>query len=331
MKSKILFAFGIWLGSLWTANSQNVSDFSWFSDDAQWYYGIADDGMGSGVGCIHMSVAGDTLLQGRKCRKLMIEACDGAYETIYEYVYSDSEKLYYYNLEADDFFLLLDFSAKAGDTVWVHRTSFVPNPGFDPYQRWKMVVDEVENPYPFMAYVIKAVDAVEMGGQSLRRQSVEPVRQRMTNEDKEDSWWMFPGWSAPYNYIVENIGSLGGFWGETYGLYPEWGTCWLRCFSMDGKTYLTDGQCDNVGTEKHSDPIKVCDVFLDDHRNALVIEGLEENGVQLELYDILGKRVLAVEVDGSTIDVSKLPAGGFLYRLQKNGKVLQAGKIVKSL
>lgn len=82
---------------------------------------------------------------------------------------------------------------------------------------------------------------------------------------------------------------------------------------------------------KNPDPVKVCDVFLDNHRQTLVIEGLEEKGVQLELYDILGKRVLAVEVDDSPIDVSGLSTGGYLYCLQKGGKVLQTGKIVKSL
>lgn len=81
---------------------------------------------------------------------------------------------------------------------------------------------------------------------------------------------------------------------------------------------------------KNTAPVKVCEVFIDNHRHALVIEGLEEKGVELELYDILGKRVLAVEVDVSPIDVSGLSAGGFLYRLQKGGKVLQTGKIVKA-
>ncbi len=46
--------------------------------------------------------------------------------------------------------------------------------------------------------------------------------------------------------------------------------------------------------------------FFGNHRQTLVIEGLEEKGIQLELYDIPGKRVLAMEVDGFPIDVSGL-------------------------
>ena len=57
---------------------------------------------------------------------------------------------------------------------------------------------------------------------------------------------------------------------------------------------------------KNTAPVKVCDVFIDNHRHALFIEGLEEKGIELELYDIPGKRVLAMEVDRFPIDVSGL-------------------------
>ncbi len=39
------------------------------------------------------------------------------------------------------------------------------------------------------------------------------------------------------------------FFGETELVYPEMGSYRLRCFSAEGKTYLTDGKCDNVAVE----------------------------------------------------------------------------------
>ncbi|MDE5574829.1 MAG: hypothetical protein K2I87_03845, partial [Bacteroidales bacterium] len=116
MKFRIFPEIGIVLASLMPIYAQEGMESFRFAEDAQWYYSIADDGMGSGVGCIHMSVSGDTVLMGKKCRRLMIESCDGSYETICEYVYSVGEKLFYYNMAAQDFFLLLDLSAKPGDT-----------------------------------------------------------------------------------------------------------------------------------------------------------------------------------------------------------------------
>ncbi|MDE5574947.1 MAG: hypothetical protein K2I87_04455, partial [Bacteroidales bacterium] len=128
MKSKSITAFLVWsIVSSSLVSAQEITSnvmqeglqhqgSSWFMEGSQWYYEIADDGMGSGVGCIHMSVSGDTVLMGKTCRRLMIESCDGSYETICEYVYSAGEKLFYYNMAAQDFFLLLDLSAKPGDT-----------------------------------------------------------------------------------------------------------------------------------------------------------------------------------------------------------------------
>lgn len=226
-------------------SAQEISDFSRFAEDAQWYYEIANDGMGSGVGCIHMSVAGDTLLEGRKCQRLRIESCDGAYETLYEYVYPYGEKLYYYNFSARDFFLLLDFSAQVGDTVWVHTDTFTPNPGFDPYQRWKLY--DIDH-FPFMAYRITDVDMVNMGGKTLKRQSAQPIAVRNTEHGEEYSEWMFPSWHQ--GYIMAGIGSLGGFFGEVWGLYPEWGECRLYCFSADKQNYISDGECGNASTER---------------------------------------------------------------------------------
>lgn len=226
----------------------------WFPEGAEWYYGITDDGMGSGTGCIHMMVAKDTLFAGRLCKQLRLEACDGAYETLYEYVYPCGDSLFYYNYAEENFFLLLDLSAKKGDTVWVHPSGFIPNLGFDPYMRWKIYgvgnePDDIRSHYRFMAYKIKSVDTVIMGEKTLRRQHAEAITTRNDNGEQTHSDWFFPGMGIDCGYIVEGLGSLCGFWGESWGWIPEWGLMWLRCFFAEGKTYMTDGKCDNAAVE----------------------------------------------------------------------------------
>lgn len=253
MKTKffLLSVLFLFIGENAVLHAQKSQDSSWFMDGSQWYYYIADDGMGSGEGCIRMSLAGDTLLGEHVCQRLMMESCDGSYETIYEYVYSVGEKLFYYNVAAKDFFMLLDLSAQPGDTVWVHTESFVPNPGFDPYRRWEKVAADFSDPsecFPFMAYKIDSVDTLNIGGKTLKRQSAQPVTNRTTEHGEENSLWMFPGWH--HEYIIEGIGSLGGFFGEVWGLYPEWGKCQLRCFSVNGQNYISNGECGNTSIER---------------------------------------------------------------------------------
>ena len=92
-----------------------------------------------------MTVVKDTLFAGCPCKQLQLEACDGKFETLYEYVYPCGDSLFYYNYAAQDFFLLLNLSAKTGDTIWIHDSAFIPNPGFDPYHLWGFNYDEYDS------------------------------------------------------------------------------------------------------------------------------------------------------------------------------------------
>ena len=293
---------------------------SWFMESSQWYYEIADDGMGSGVGCIHMSVSGDTVLDGKKCRRLMIESCDGSYETVYEYVYSAGEKLLYYNVAAEDFFLLLDLSAKPGDTVWVHTKAFVPNPGFDPYQRWKRYDTDS---FSFMAYQITAVDTVNMGDKSLKRQSACPITVRNTEYGEEHSEWMFPGWHQ--DYIIEGIGSLGGFFGEVWGLYPEWGKCRLRCFSAEGKTFLSDGNCGETANETDKETFGLR-IYPNPVGEVLHVAGEYRT---LFITDLIGKRIGKEWQNVESVDMTGLPGGFYLLHITLTDGRKQVLKVMK--
>ena len=250
MKKLILWLLCLIGMSTLQLDAQESTLSPWFPDGAEWYYGIFDQfELFGSTGCIHMTVAKDTLFAGHPCKQLQLEACDGKYETLYEDVYPCGDSLFYYNYAAQDFFLLLDLSAKTGDTIWVHDTAFIPNPGFDPYHL--ISIYDYES-YRFMAYRIIGMDTVIRVGKSLRRQQVEPITERSINEQQEFSWWEFPRQQNRGNeprYVIEGIGSSGGFWGETRYLHLEWGYCKLRCFFAEGKTYMTDGKCTNAAVE----------------------------------------------------------------------------------
>lgn len=330
---QIVFLLVSFLFSIKIINAQGETASPWFAPGVQWYYGIADDGMSGGTGCIRMSVDGDTLLAGRTCKRLLIESCDGSYAPLHEYVYPDGDRLFYYNLKAEDFFLLADMAAQKGDTIWVHEAPFLPNPGFDPYRRWREFGDEtglLDKYTRFMAYRIMEVDTVVMAGKSLRRQRAEAVVERKTDHGKETSWWEFPGWAHPeYGFIVEGVGSFGGFFGEIRGLYPEWGKCWLRCFRARGETYLTDGGCDDVGTEKMSvrqtvawrlSPQPAKGIV---RANCTVAESSWLEG-RWRMFDLTGKMLRAGTFAGGGFELSVdgLPAGLYLIEIDAgNGRL----------
>lgn len=244
MKKMIFWTLSLFLLSSMYLDAQEPAPSPWFPDGAEWYYGIFDQfELRGGTGCIHMTVAKDTLFAGRSCKQLRLEACDGKYETLYEYVYPCGDSLFYYNYAAQDFFLLLDLSATKGDTVWVHDSAFIPNPGFDPYRQWNFTRND------FMAYQIINIDTIVRAGKSLRRQQVKPITERNADGQKEISYWEFPGLISEDHYVIEGMGSLGGFWGEACPGHLEWGYCKLRCFFAESKTYMTDGKCDNLAVE----------------------------------------------------------------------------------
>ena len=231
-------------------DAQEPAPSPWFPDGAEWYYSTRDNNlsMNTPTHYIHMTVAKDTLFAGRLCKQLKFEACDGTFETLYEYVYPCGDSLFYYNYADEDFFLLLDLSAKTGDTVWVHRSGFIPNPGFDPYRHWEIGIpnpNDIRKYYRFMAYKITTIDTVTMGGKTLRRQRAEAIHSIKENGEGFLSAWLFPSVSNSYNFITEGIGSMGGFWGQDYSAYMTW----LRCFFAEGKTYMTDGTCTNAAVE----------------------------------------------------------------------------------
>ncbi|MCM1041004.1 MAG: T9SS type A sorting domain-containing protein [Bacteroides sp.] len=310
----LLFFFLSW-GGISALQAQEANESPWFAEGSKWCYSIADDGMGSGVGCIRMSVAGDTLLGERVCKRLKIESCDGSYETSYEYVYPEGEKLFYYNVAVEDFFLLLDLSAKPGDTVWVHTEAFTPNPGFDPYQRWKLYRDPSDS-FRFMAYRITAIDSVSMGGKMLKRQAAQPLTERKTDNGEEDSYWHFPGWHQ--EYIIEGIGSMGGFFGEVQGLYPEWGKCRLRCFFADGKTYLTDGNCGETANETGKADIGI-KIYPNPAGETITLTTTGCNLQKVEILDVNGRVLYAATLDNQTsfrYNVSWMPSGIYLARVK---------------
>lgn len=160
----------------------------------------------------------DTLMNGYEAREI---ACyiydDGEYhrrEDLFKYVATIGNKVYY--RVGDEFVLLYDFGAQAGDTI---------HSAVEEFEIFMGCGDFPEEIIEF-SYVIDSVAFVEYDGVILRQQFVRPG----TQHD-----WGFAFWQP----VVEHIGysNHGGYWwGQGEGCILE-ANGYLRCYTDNDISY----------------------------------------------------------------------------------------------
>lgn len=122
--------------------SAGVNAQSWFPPGATWYYHYSGYMVASGYE--HMTIYGDTLINGQQAHRLDITV--NSVHVIYgqssytyeEYVYADEDRVYWYH--HDMFNLLYDFSAEVGDTLEIYATHNYGN-GYEDCDSAVVVVD----------------------------------------------------------------------------------------------------------------------------------------------------------------------------------------------
>ncbi len=73
MKKFILLIIGLMALLPVQLHAQETRPSPWFPEDAEWYYGLFGEWeLFGGTGCVHMTVAKDTLLADRPCKKLKL-------------------------------------------------------------------------------------------------------------------------------------------------------------------------------------------------------------------------------------------------------------------
>lgn len=305
MKTKILAICLLSIVVVSQLYSQDARPSPWFPDKAQWYYETM--GKEHDRGCVHLALVKDTLFAEKLCKQIKVEICDSIYPAVYEYLYPCGDSLFYYNFVAKDFFLLIDLSAQAGDTVWVHREPFTVNPGFDPYKNL-MRFPPYDSIFSYLAYRVDKIDTVELGGKVLRRQ----LAQSLGHE-----YWEFPG-SWGQGFIVEGIGSLHGFFGAMRPIYPEWWLTKLRCFFSGDKAWIGGINCDYVSVDpKVKTETSMFKLYPNPSSSGIFKLINLSIGMDIEVWDISGRKILSFKNASSeaSIDLSAFPKGIYSIRL----------------
>ena len=219
-----------------------------------------------------------------------------------EYIHQNGDSIFYYNENYNSFFLLYDFSAKAGDTITVHPAKFKPTKAFFSYD------DSITD----FKYKILLVDSVQLSGQWIKRQKVTLL---------QDGLWGFSKPDGKDYYIINKIGSLAYFFGFQSGITPEDKLSICRCYSdsvFEFKNPLWASECDLVSAiidSKSSDDLQF---FPNPAESYVTISNPFNIQIKrIELTDFSG-RVIQVwktpELVESTLNIQHIPPGIYLLK-----------------
>jgi hypothetical protein len=151
---------------------------------AEWFYTAPYNGK-----CIKLMSTKDTVINSENFRIVEFRYCENDILISNEYFKQHGDSVFYYNYFSESTHLLYDFSAKAGDTIFVNNTDFQPTKGFYDYYNY------YHGSISHFSYVIEAVDSIQVSDIWLKRQKVSGVL---------NSPVAFP--PGP-SYLIERLGS----------------------------------------------------------------------------------------------------------------------------
>lgn len=294
----------------------------WFPLGAKWYYTHRVSQNNSEQNFTTIEIVADTLILDQPTKKM--EVINHLYNEIYsEYVYANNDSVFYFNKSANTFNLLYNFGVLENDTVSVHSTYFNENNGFLGYG----------GTFCF-EYYIDSVYLTESNPNSLKVQNVK-------SKNKCFEWGFFSIHNSRNDVLIEKIGSLTYFFGNT-GIMLTGGnfideTTFLRCYEEpSGFMY------------KNPDWTLSCDTIIDLITNTLNLTKsplnlspnpatnhirltLEEANNTIQIHNLQGQDVYQAQIadNNPTIPIHTLSKGVyFIIVTNKNGKLSQ-GKFIK--
>lgn len=251
----------------------------WFPVGASWYYNQVI--LLQGESFRYFEVTGEIIIQGKSC-KVINGACNCGVPGLGGYIYQEGDRIFSFDVEADSFRLLFDFTLEAGDTLIIRGDPMVGGDGM---------------------FLIDSVTTIQFDSQTLRVQ-------HLTILNFDIVWG---------NKIIERIGSNGCFYPQVSFCDPLTGG--LRCYE-DDETGLLNFQIPprpcNYTSVSVDDPsaAPVMKLYPNPARDVVHIDS-EQPIERLTVFNCMGipvhqaTSVVSTEVD---INLHSIPPG--LYCLQ---------------
>ena len=254
-------------------------------------------GPGDVIGTIVVEVMRDSVVLGYDAKVLeinYINECNGNTEPQTVIVRQSGEQIFHFL--NNEFYLLYDFSAQAGDTIWHQTASFEHK---DPLNK---VFDEN---FEQFCSIVDSVSFVEINGEVLKQQYLSPC----TIAENHYSLAAFDkgGWGVIPNVAVEKIGALGGLFGQRSLQYIGSDITYLHLNCYEDANFNTQDfwYNDCFGTAINElKPFVENDIQMLTSRNTLFIEGIKKANTAIFLYDINGKLQATYYADISNYSIS---------------------------
>ncbi len=264
----------------------------WFPLGAKWYYTHRVSQNISEENFTTIEIVADTLILDKPTKKM--EVINHLYNEIYsEYVYANNDSVFYFNKSANTFNLLYNFSALENDTVSVHSTYFNKNNGFLGYNSGAFCFE----------YYIDSVYLTEINSNSLKTQNLK--------RKNSCEWGFFSGYNSSTDVLIEKIGSLTYFFGNT-GIMLTGG------YFIDETTFLRCYEEPSGLTFKNPTWTLSCDTIID-----LITNTLNLTKSTINLSPNPATDFIRMEVEGGNNSIQILNSQGqIVYQQKTSEKIL---------
>lgn len=290
---------------------------------AKWHYSIGNIDF-SGEKCAVLTVQKDTLINNINASVIEVKLIDkpGVERIVsHEYVSRQNDSVMYYNPYDNQFHLLYNFSAKAGDTIHVHENLTRVTPGF--------LVHKLANDSIIFSYRILSTDSVMINGALKKRQIVANV---------PNSYYSFETFKTDsFRVIIDGIYSFTYLFGRAALMTMETPASMLRCYNdstYNFKLAKWEKDCDyansyNIGITENSilnqiafypNPVKV--------KETLTISAGKIKPTSCRIINNLGETVLHSDVQDNCITINNLPSGIYSLLLISNNEIMGKSKLV---
>ncbi|MCF8307484.1 MAG: T9SS type A sorting domain-containing protein [Bacteroidales bacterium] len=312
MNLRKTFPFVI-IGGLLLMSAYNVNAQNWAPEGASWHYNETYAFYPDSTYIKYESV-GDTVIDGQACKKL------DKYHYVYylmrdhdeEYMFSRNDTVFVYDNYIEDFQMLYDFNAEAGDT-------------------WYRLIPDAYDDTDTSFVHIDSTTTTEINGVTLEK--FYATFEMVYHSDNFDDW--------TYNgEIIERIGYMDYMFYSTpvtYFTYDHNFATGLRCYEDDILGLYETGMVDSCTYTYYWEPTRTnfaktsnIRTYPNPVKKLLNIDTEIKGEITFSLRSLTGKIVEKGSInENGAINVSTLNKGLYILFINRNDQIIHRKKIIK--
>lgn len=280
----------------------------WAPIGATWYYTRTSVFPNIPAHSNKYEVTGDTLIQGKLCRKIEKQFQMTNDRPLVEYTYEENDTVFFYDDAFSEFQILYDFNADSSD-YWDIKVYDVFDPGD---------IDTIR-------VIVVNVDSININGFWLKELKVQSVG------FDECNGVGYTGFS-----IIETIGDPGGLFNfQSFDCatneYPYYSG--LRCYddTIIGHYETTgiNGECELIVGMNEIQKSEI-GIYPNPASDFTIVKGIEKSSYTVQIYSIGGRLILEENSEsGEVLDISKLDSGSYILKIIENGSIIYTRRFAK--